>query len=204
MISIFFLQPKLTLRGNLMLSEKIFREYDIRGIVDKDLTDEVVYDIGRGYGSMCREEGISRFVVGGDCRLSTPRFIEAIIDGLRSTGGSVINVGIVPTPVLYFGLHNLDVQAGFMITGSHNPPEYNGLKVCKGKKTLFGNQIKELYDYIIKGNFAKGSGSVEKQNIIDRYIEKVISGIHFDRKIRVTAKKICHEENQRKDCKKTI
>jgi phosphomannomutase/phosphoglucomutase len=168
-----------------MLSENIFREYDIRGIVDKDLTEDVVYDIGRGYGSMCKNEGISRFVVGGDCRLSTPRLIEAVIDGLKSTGGSVINVGIVPTPALYFALHNLDVQAGFMITGSHNPPEYNGLKVCKGKKTLFGSQIKDLYNFIKKGSFEKGSGAVSRQKVIEPYIEKVVSGIKLDRKIKV-------------------
>jgi len=168
-----------------MLSEKIFREYDIRGVVDEDLTEGVVYDIGRGYGSMCKSEGISRFAVGGDCRLSTPRLIESVIDGLRSTGGSVINVGIVPTPVLYFALHNLDVQAGFMITGSHNPPEYNGLKVCKGNKTLFGSQIKDLYDFIIRASFEKGTGTVNQQKIIEPYIDKVISGIKLDRKIKV-------------------
>jgi len=168
-----------------MISENIFREYDIRGIVDKDLTEAVVYDIGRGYGTMCKNEGISRFVVGGDCRIATPRLIEAVIDGLKSTGGSVINVGIVPTPALYFALHNLDVQAGFMITGSHNPPEYNGLKVCKGKKTLFGSQIKDLYHFIKKGNFEKGSGTVSRQKVIEPYIEKVVSGIKLDRKIKV-------------------
>jgi phosphomannomutase/phosphoglucomutase len=168
-----------------MLNEQIFREYDIRGIVDEDLTEDVVYDIGRGYGSMCRKDGISRFVVGGDCRLSTPRLIESLIDGLKSTGVSVINIGTVPTPVLYFALHNLDVQAGFMITGSHNPPEYNGLKVCKGKMTLFGSQIKDLYNFIIKADFEKGTGTVNREKIIEPYIEKIVSGIKLDRKIKV-------------------
>lgn len=168
-----------------MLNEDIFREYDIRGIVGKDLTNEVVYDIGRGYGSMCKKEGITRFVVGGDCRLSTPHLLEAIIDGLKSTGGSVINVGTVPTPVLYFALYNLDVQAGFMITGSHNPPEYNGLKVCKDKRTLFGSEIKDIYHFINKGTFETGSGTDKKETIIDRYIERVISNIKLERKIKV-------------------
>ncbi len=167
------------------MKSHIFREYDIRGKVDSDLTEEVVYDIGRGYGSMCKQEGITRFVIGGDCRLSTPKLIEAAKDGLVSTGATVVDIGIVPTPILYFALYKLNVDAGFMITGSHNPPEYNGLKVAKGKKTIFGAQIQELKNFIEKGSFEKGSGSSRKEKIIDPYIEEIISKIKLDKEIKV-------------------
>lgn len=168
-----------------MIPKHIFREYDIRGKVDQDLTIKGVYDIGRGFASMCNKDGITKFVIGGDCRLSTPKLIEAAKDGLLSTGATVIDIGIVPTPVLYYALYNLDVQAGFMITGSHNPPEYNGTKVAKGKKTIFGKEIQELYDFIVKGDFVHGSGTSSKQSLIDPYINEIISKIKLDREIRV-------------------
>ncbi|MBN2136016.1 MAG: phosphomannomutase/phosphoglucomutase [Acidobacteria bacterium] len=168
-----------------MLNEQIFREYDIRGKVDNDLTEEVVYDIGRAYASMVKKEGITKFVIGGDCRLSTPKLIEAAKDGFNSAGGSVIDIGIVPTPALYYALHNLDVGGGFMITGSHNPPEYNGIKIAKGKKTIFGKQIREVYEFIKAGKFEKGTGQSRKETIIERYIDTIIKKIKLDKSIKV-------------------
>ena len=168
-----------------MSIEDIFREYDIRGKVSDDLTEEVVYDIARAYGTMCRRDGITGFVVGGDCRLSTPKLMEAAITGLKTTGAAVIDIGIVPTPVLYFSLYHLDLNAGFMITGSHNPPEYNGLKVCKGKTTLYGEKIQEIYRFMQKKDFDRASGSSKKEKVIEPYIDTVTGKVKLEKPVSV-------------------
>jgi phosphomannomutase/phosphoglucomutase len=154
----------------------IFRQYDIRGIVDRDLTTEAATAIGRAYATLLRERGIQGTVsVGRDNRPSGGSLRDALIDGLTSAGVSVVDIGVVPTPLLYWSLHHLDVVGGIQITGSHNPPEYNGFKLCVGHESLHGDGIVALRDLIDRGKFAKGSGSVRSERVIDRYVADVVA-----------------------------
>ena len=154
----------------------IFRQYDIRGIIDRDLTTEAATAIGRAYASLLHERGISGTVaVGRDNRPSGGSLRDALIEGLTSGGLSVTDIGVVPTPLLYWSLHHLDVQGGIQITGSHNPPEYNGFKLCVGHDSLHGDGIDRLRQIIEAGNFAKGAGSVRSERVIDRYVDDVVT-----------------------------
>jgi phosphomannomutase/phosphoglucomutase len=137
------------------MNPQIFREYDVRGLVDKDLTDPVVENLGRGLATMVKRAGGTTIVVGRDARLSGQRFRDAFIKGATSTGMHVIDVGIVPTPIVYFAANTLPVEGLAMITGSHNPPEYNGFKMGVGKTTFYGETIQELRKLIERGDFEK-------------------------------------------------
>ena len=165
----------------------IFREYDIRGNADEDLTDEIVYSIGRAYGTwLINHNGSKKITVGGDARLSTERIRTAIIKGLTSTGLNVINVGLVTTPMLYWTLKYFDLTGGIMVTGSHNPPEMNGLKLCFDKGTLYGEQIQEIKNLIEAGNFIQGAGHSSKVNIDDEYLKMLKSKFKpFNKKFKV-------------------
>ncbi|MGH9338246.1 MAG: phosphomannomutase/phosphoglucomutase [Acidobacteriota bacterium] len=153
------------------MNPNIFREYDIRGIADEDLTDEVVVILGRTLGTYMSSRECRRIVVGRDCRLSSSRLRDRLAEGLLSTGLDVIDIGVCPTPLLYFGLYRLNVDGGVMITGSHNPPEYNGLKISLGQATIYGRQIQELRDLAGTGDFVQGAGQLEKQDLATQYLE---------------------------------
>ncbi len=155
------------------LSPTIFREYDIRGTVDQDLTETAVNLVGKALGTRVREAGGRRVAVGRDARLSGPRFAAAMQEGLTSTGVDVVDLGMVPTPLTYFAAHTLDVQGICMITGSHNPPEYNGLKVGLGSATFHGPEIQALRALAESGRFATGSGTVTAHDIVAPYQEYV-------------------------------
>jgi len=165
------------------MNKDIFRQYDIRGIVDKDLTDENVELIGKAYGTYMSDRGVKRVTVGRDIRLSSPRIRDAIIEGINSTGVDVVDLGEVPTPVAYYSYFHLDIDGGIMITGSHNPPEYNGLKVAAGKTSIYGDEILKLYEIAEKGDFPSGKGSVEKYNIKEHYIKEVCNKISIKKEI---------------------
>jgi len=168
------------------VSPTIFREYDIRGLVDRDLTEEAVGLVGRGLGTAIRASGGKRVVVGRDCRDSGPRFARRMIDGLASTGLEVVDLGVVPTPLTYYAAATLDVDGLCMITGSHNPPEYNGLKVGVGKTTLHGEGIQDLRRLVESGNFAAGAGSVRAHDIVTPYLAYVQGNLRFGkRRLRV-------------------
>src|SRR3990172_9461970 len=162
-----------------MINKSIFREYDIRGIAEKDLTDDVVTLIGKGYGTLVRRETSdvrrkTKVAVGRDVRLSSKRLRDALVNGLTSVGIDVMDVGECPTPLLYFAAYTEDVDGGIMITGSHNPPEYNGFKILIGKDTIHGGGIQDLRELIDAGSFASGSiGSVETFDVIPAYIKDV-------------------------------
>jgi phosphomannomutase / phosphoglucomutase len=128
----------------------IFRAYDIRGIVDKTLTEDNVYLIGKGFGSLVLEQGEETAVIARDGRLSGPRFAYALSEGIRSSGCHVIDLGSVPTPLLYFATHVLSVRSGVMLTGSHNPPDYNGLKMVLSQQALAEERIVNLLVIILK------------------------------------------------------
>ena len=154
----------------------IFRQYDIRGIVDRDLTTEAATGIGRAYATLLVSRGINGAVaVGRDNRPSGGRLRDALVDGLTSAGASVVDIGVVPTPMLYWSLHHLPVVGGIQITGSHNPPEYNGFKLCVGHESLHGEGIAELRQLIERGHFTSGEGSVRSERITDRYVDDVVA-----------------------------
>jgi len=167
------------------MNQRIFREYDIRGLVDKDLTDEVVRLIGLGFATFISRQGKHRVAVGRDGRLSSPRFRDPLVQGMVKGGLEVIDVGVCPTPVFYFSLFHLDREGGVMITGSHNPPEFNGFKVCVGKETLYGEQIQDLRKIIESKNFVEGQGSVSFQEIIPVYQNFLLKNIQLKRKLKV-------------------
>lgn len=162
-----------------MINKSIFREYDIRGFAEQDLTDEAVTLIGKGYGTLIRDQGSGvrgqkKVAVGRDVRLSSKRVRDALIEGITSTGIDVVDLGECPTPLLYFAAYTKDVEGGIMITGSHNPPEYNGFKILIGKDTIHGGGIQDLRKLIEIGSFASGpSGRVESFEVIPAYLEMV-------------------------------
>jgi phosphomannomutase / phosphoglucomutase len=165
----------------------IFRAYDIRGIVGKTLTKEIVYDIGRALGSEAKELGCKTVVVGRDGRISSPELADALSQGIISTGCDVLDVGMVPTPVLYFVVHHTDGRTGVMITGSHNPADYNGLKMMIKGETLAGERIQQLKKRIDNQTFVTGdSGSIEHNGMfVNEYIGTVCEDIQVTRKLKI-------------------
>ena len=165
------------------MNAHIFREYDIRGLVDKDLTVEVVELLGRGLGTWVKRGGGRTVVVGRDCRESSTRFRDALCKGINSTGLDVMDVGVVPTPLTYFAANTLPVDGLAMITGSHNPPEYNGFKIGFGKTTFHGHEIQELRRMIEAGDFEHGTGGkVTPFDIVTPYMHFIRQTVHMGRK----------------------
>lgn len=161
-----------------MIAAGIFRQYDIRGIVGHDLTVEAAEAIGRAYAVLLHERGIAGAVaVGRDNRPSGGALRDALVRGLTESGHDVIDVGVVPTPLLYWSLHHLPVVAGIQITGSHNPPEYNGFKCCVGTGSLHGEGIQRLRQIIEAGKFRRGAGAVREEAIVDRYVADIAAKI---------------------------
>lgn len=169
----------------MTISSSIFRAYDIRGVVTDTLTPDVVREIGKSFGSECLERGMKTAVVARDGRLSGPALIEALSEGIVSTGMDVIDIGMVPTPVLYFATHHLETGTGIMVTGSHNPPEYNGLKMVVGGGALFGDGITGLYDRLQKGNLTTGKGSKKELDIMSDYLSRILGDIKLKRKMKI-------------------
>jgi phosphomannomutase/phosphoglucomutase len=163
----------------------IFREYDVRGLVGKDLHPAAVVLLGRGYGTYAAGNGVLTVALGRDCRLSSPAFRDAFAEGLLSTGLRVIDVGVCPTPLLYFAIHHFGTEGGVMITGSHNPPEFNGFKLCVGTGTLYGEKIQEIRRIIEGGRFARGAGTLERREIVPAYGSYVAANLSIPRKLKV-------------------
>ena len=155
----------------------IFRAYDIRGVVGEALGPGIVHEIARAIGSEGAERGQSTIVVGRDGRLSSPELAEALVDGLRATGRDVIDVGAVPTPVLYFATHFFGTGSGIMVTGSHNPSAYNGLKIMLGGETLSGAEIAALRTRLQSGRIATGAGAYRCEEVVDAYVQEVCRNI---------------------------
>jgi len=165
------------------MKDQIFREYDIRGIAETDLTDEVVETIGRAFGTFMGGEG--KIALGRDVRLSSPGIKAAFERGLLRSGCSVVDVGVLPTPVLYFAVIELACDGGVMVTGSHNPIEYNGLKMVNREGAVYGEDIQQLKRIAEAGDFLSGAGSREALDVIPRYTEAVVSRIRPRRKLKV-------------------
>ena len=164
----------------------IFRSYDIRGLVATQLTDAAVERLGQAYGTHAGGKGAKRVSIGRDCRDSSPRIRDALIRGITSTGVNVVDVGCVATPMQYFSLHHLDVGGGVMITGSHNPPEYNGFKLSMATASMHGEEIQALRGLCESGAFNTGAGEVVVQDIVEPYAAYLTGNLKLgDRKLKV-------------------
>ncbi len=161
-----------------MINPEIFREYDIRGIVDKDLNFEYVYDIGRAIGTYAIGHGVHTMTLGMDCRLSSPQYHNALQKGINSTGIDIVDVGLCATPMLYFSIHHFNAGGGVMVTGSHNPPEFNGLKICIGPDTIYGHEIQELRKITTGGKYITGTGSSRFEDISKPYEDHLFHNVN--------------------------
>lgn len=172
----------------MTIPKNIFREYDIRGNADKELTDETIKLIGGAYATWLKRAEISGAVaVGGDARLSTPRIKNAVIEGILATGLDVIDVGLVTTPMLYWSLIKFNLNGGVMITGSHNPADMNGLKLCFERGTLWGDDVQNIRLIAESGNFEEGQGKLTHTNINESYIKMLVSkfSLPFTKKFKI-------------------
>ncbi|MFH2045236.1 MAG: phosphomannomutase/phosphoglucomutase [Pseudomonadota bacterium] len=167
------------------MNPEIFREYDIRGITNKDLNEEDVVLIGKGIGTYLHKHCKSNISVGRDCRLTSDRYSDKLIEGLLSTGCDVTDIGICPTPVLYYSIQHLKKQGGVMVTASHNPPEYNGFKVCIGPDSLYGKELLEVLNIINNKTFLSGNGLLSSSDVITPYKEFVQNNISISKSLKV-------------------
>ena len=171
-----------------MLNPTIFREYDIRGIADSELLSPDIELLGRGLGTyLRRRSGGVKINVGRDCRLSSTRLRDALVQGLLATGSDVADIGVGPTPVLYYSAQHWKADGAIMITGSHNPSEYNGFKTVCGSGTLHGEAIQDVRRLIEKQDFERGSGHLSTIDATTPYVDEIASGFHFARRIKIVA-----------------
>ena len=167
------------------MDAKIFREYDIRGIVGTQLSENDVTRIGKAVGTFLLNQGRTHLVVGRDCRLSSDLFSQRVIEGLLSTGCHVVDIGVCPTPVLYFSIQHFKKEGGVMVTASHNPPEYNGFKLCSGTDSIHGKDITALYDMIESGSFREGQGVLSHADAITPYKSYLYENIRIPKALNV-------------------
>ncbi|HVF29512.1 MAG TPA: phosphomannomutase/phosphoglucomutase [Pyrinomonadaceae bacterium] len=160
------------------MNPNIFREYDIRGIVGEQLSDETVATLSRAIGTFFVQNGAKRVAIGYDARKSSHGFCDLLTAGFNGSGLDVVLIGRVPTPVLYHTVFTKDVDGGVMITGSHNPPDHNGFKICLGKSTLFGSQIQEIKGIALGGMFSAGDGSIETVEVLDDYCRDIVERVN--------------------------
>ena len=170
----------------MTLKSTIFREYDIRGIADEELLDPGIYQLGQALGTFIqRQSGAKNINLGRDCRLSSVRLRNALMAGLKASGCDVTDIGPVPTPLLYYSVYHLKAVGGVMITGSHNPAEYNGFKVMCGQSTIHGEDIQTVKHLIETGDFLAGEGSETTFDIVTPYVDEIASRFNFSRKVKL-------------------
>jgi phosphomannomutase/phosphoglucomutase len=167
------------------MNPQIFREYDIRGVVGHDFDAADVKRIGRAFGTYVRQRGGKRLAVGRDHRLSSEAFCAALSQGLQATGCDIVDIGLVPTPLLYFALFHLNTDGGCMITASHNPAEYNGIKLCFGRGTLYGDDIQQIGRLAEQGPFAEGTSQRTEAEVRSAYMAYITKQIRLHRPLRV-------------------
>ena len=173
------------------LSKSIFKAYDIRGIINQTLDPSVAQLIGKSFGSAMRELGEDLIVVGRDGRLSGPNLMKGLTEGLLSVGVNVIDLGVVATPMVYFGtnisINGKQAKSGIMITGSHNPPDYNGFKMVLAGQAIYGDQIQALYQRILDQNFSTNSPATRSEfDIFPSYLERIIGDVQLKRPLKIT------------------
>jgi phosphomannomutase/phosphoglucomutase len=159
------------------MNPEIYREYDIRGVIGEDIAEEEFITMGKGFGTYFRGLGKRRILLARDCRLTSPGISEEVTEGLMSAGCDVLDGGICPTPTLYFGVRHLEADGGLMITASHNPPQYNGFKICRGYDTIYGEEIQRVRKIIEGMDFYKGTGTSVPVEIIEPYVERIVRDI---------------------------
>lgn len=167
------------------MNPAMFREYDIRGIAEVDLTNENVEKLGQGIGTYMRRQGERNATLGRDCRVSSSRLRDALSRGLTKAGINVTDIGECPTPVTYFSMYHLDQEGCVMITGSHNPPDYNGFKICVGRAAIHGDQIQEVRRIIESGQFETGEGKLTTYDILTPYMDYLVNDFKLRRSIRI-------------------
>jgi phosphomannomutase/phosphoglucomutase len=168
------------------IAPEIFKAYDIRGVVDRTLTVEAVELVGRALGSLAREEARGgAIVVGRDGRLSGPKLAGALADGIRASGVDVVDIGMVTTPMAYFAAHHLGTGSAVAVTGSHNPPDYNGLKMVIGGTTLFAETIQALRERIESGRFASGAGALRTADVGPAYLDRIAGDVKLARGMKI-------------------
>jgi phosphomannomutase / phosphoglucomutase len=167
------------------IASEIFKAYDIRGIVDRTLTEDAARVIGRALATLGRRKGVTRFVVGRDGRLSGPKLCTALAGGLNAGGMDVVDIGVVATPMVYFATHHFATGSGVMVTGSHNPPEYNGLKMMIAGDTLAAEAIQDLRRLVESGDFASGAGKLERADIREAYLARITSDVKLARPMTI-------------------
>ena len=170
-----------------MLKPTIFREYDIRGIADEELLDAGVTELGKAIGTYLQRNNGRNINLGRDCRLSSTRLRNALIQGLTATGCQVTDLGVVPTPLLYYSVFHLKADGAVMITGSHNPAEYNGFKVVSGASTIHGEEIQYLREMIERRDFMQGKGGEKTYDIVTSYVDEISSQFKFERRVKLVA-----------------
>ncbi|MFO1156184.1 MAG: phosphomannomutase/phosphoglucomutase [Rhodospirillales bacterium] len=168
-----------------MLDPSILREYDIRGVVGHTLTEEGVREVGRAFGTLVLHSGGRSVAVGYDGRLSSPTLEAMLVEGLVASGVLVHRIGLGPTPMLYFATHHLGAGGGMMITGSHNPPEYNGIKMVLAGKSFYGGAIQELGRMVAAGDYASGTGSIETVDVAATYVDRLVRDLPAGRPLNI-------------------
>ncbi len=163
----------------------IFREYDIRGVAGEDMTEEDVMLLGKGIGTFLKQQGCTKLTVGRDCRVTSDLYAEKLIKGLLSTGCDVTDIGVCPTPVLYFSIKHLEQEGGVMVTASHNPKEYNGFKICKGLESVHGEEIQKILGIINEKAFVQGHGTQSAHDVIPSYRAYVEENINISKPLRI-------------------
>ena len=169
----------------MTITEDIFRAYDIRGVVETALTPDAVQQIGQAFATEALSQNQKTVVIARDGRLSSPELAQRLSQGLRAGGCNVIDIGMVPTPVLYYATHKLKTGTGIMVTGSHNPPQYNGLKMLIAGNTLYGDGIKALYQSIIEDRLNSGEGTHTEQDLIPDYLDTIVNDIKLDKPLNI-------------------
>ncbi|WP_131110600.1 phosphomannomutase/phosphoglucomutase [Sulfuricystis thermophila] len=169
----------------MTIAPEIFKAYDIRGIVGQSLTAETAHLIGRALGTEARHAGMRAIVIGRDGRLSGPELAAALADGIISTGTDAVDIGCVPTPVTYFAAHHLGTQSCVSVTGSHNPPDYNGFKIVLGGETLANERIQALRCRIASADFATGRGVLCRTDVKSAYLERIVSDVKLARPMKI-------------------
>jgi len=169
----------------MTITEDIFRAYDIRGIVENALTPDAVQMIGQAFATQALSQGQKTVVIGRDGRLSSPELAKRLSEGLRAGGCDVVDIGMVPTPVLYYATHKLKTGTGIMVTGSHNPPQYNGLKMLIAGDTLYGDGIKALYQMIVEDRLNEGAGTHTEKDVLPEYLDTIVNDIKLDKPLNI-------------------
>lgn len=167
------------------MNPNVFREYDVRGVVDQDLNEEFVFNLGRAIGTYADQHKVKTMSIGRDCRLSSDAYHNFLIQGLNSCGIETIDIGLCATPMLYFSIRHLKTDGGVMVTGSHNPPEFNGFKICIGHDTMYGDNIQDLRKIIESNRFAAGRGGSRNQDISKDYEDYLFENVFINKKLKV-------------------